>query len=95
MEVSRSVDHGGWRPDHPGNLQRRTRCTLQCSVYGVSMPPAENHQDRPGGASRPTKLGRKARHLHFKPFHFADDGIFLDLQPEPHLDEREASERER
>jgi hypothetical protein len=43
----------------------------------------------------PTKLRRKARHLHLKPFYFAHDGIFLELQPEPHLDERDASERER
>jgi hypothetical protein len=34
-----------------------------------------------------TELRRKARHLYLESFHFAHDGVFLQLQPEPHLDE--------
>lgn len=47
------------------------------------------------GPLRTTELRRKARHLHLESFHFAHDGVFLELQPEPHLNECEASERER
>jgi hypothetical protein len=34
----------------------------------------------------------QARHPDFESFHFAHDVSFLESQPKPHFDEREASE---
>lgn len=86
--ASSSPDGSAWDETlgmAPWNAQVLFTAQRHTRTYGRS--------DRDGQLPT-TKLRRKARHLHLESFDFAHDGVFLELQPEPHLDEGEASERE-
>src|SRR5688572_30199947 len=63
--------------------------------FSPSIQASNSDGTSSGAQLRAAELRRKARDLHLESFHFTDDGVFLELKPEPHLDECEATERER